>query len=280
MSLQSSQRHRRAPTVGLAACALFLFFVAHAGTAAAGGRSALTTTLRPVPAASPAAALASSTHAGYSLVLRAIPTTISASGQFVVPALSQCSPTTSGIAFWAGEATGAGQSTLGGAYIDGSMVEAQCLNGAPAYEALIEIQKTYTQLPVTVSAGDHVSVSVSTTASTPPDGAITVTFADTTKGYSDTMTGTNTSFFCPRNLPCQVTLGAAPLQNSLGQELPIPTFSTVAFSHALLDGVTPATAPSTELRQFNLVNTGNVTQIATGKLAGAGNGFHEVFKHS
>jgi hypothetical protein len=226
-----------------------------------------------------AGALPNQNVAGYSLALRSVPSTLSVSGQFLVPAVSSCGASESGVAFWAATATGGGQSALGGADIDETGVLVQCKGGVPVYQGFTSVEGTYSSLPVAVAAGDRITVAVSTTGSGGV-GAVTATFQDATRSYSTAQTGTNKHFECPRNLPCAGALGAVLTQNSMGQPLPIPAFGHVAFSHALLGGQTPAAATPTQLRWDNLVNPSGTLQIATSKLNTAGNGWTERFKHA
>ena len=236
-----------------------------AGLAAAGPATAA-----PTPFTS-----TSTLDAGYRVSYRTVPATLSASAGLVVPALT-CTSASSGIGFWVATETDAPQDNFSTAHSAQSGVLEQCSAGTPAYQAWIEINGTFSTLPVAVQPADHVTMSVSTSGPTGA-AAVTVTFADTTQSYSTRQTGTNIIFSCPRNVSCQAIAGATVLADAHGQPLPVASFGRAAFTGARLSGKTPKAAGAVQL---NLVSTQGTPQVKTGGLNATGAGWNEIFKHS
>lgn len=145
-----------------------------------------------------------------------------------------------------------------------------------SYQAWTEINGIFSTLPVTIKPGDHVTMSVSTTGPSTA-GKVTVAFADTTEAYSTQVSGTNSAFFCPRNVLCEAIAGATVLQNSRGQLLPVASFGKAAFTGARLSGLTPKAARAVQL---NLMSAQGTLQIQTSALNATGDGWKETFRHS
>lgn len=226
-------------------------------------------------AASRAVMTTSTSYAGYLAAYRVVPATLSASAKFTVPALA-CTPANSAVGFWAATETDAPQSFSDSKHNAQVLIEALCTSGTATYKTFTVINGAGDMLPVSVQAGDHVTLSVSTTGP-PSDGAVTVKFADSTQGYSTKRTGTNTNFECPKNVSCEAIVGATILGSSPAQLLPIAQFGTAAFTGASFSGKTPQAANAT---QYSLVNAQGTVLIQTGSLSKTGNGWAETFKHS
>ena len=230
----------------------------------------------PAADAAPRAVVATSpNYAGYVAGYRIVPSTLSASANFTVPALT-CTSVNSGVGFWVGTFTAAPGSFSFSKHNALVLIEALCTSGTASYETFMVIDGVRNMLPVSVHSGDHVTMSVSTTGPI-SDGAVTVKFADSTQGYSTTQTGTNTLFECARGVNCGATAGATILENSSMQLLPVPKFGTAAFTGASLSGKTPKAANAT---QYNAVNSQGTVLIQTGSLNKSGKGWAETFKHS
>lgn len=190
----------------------------------------------------------------------------SAGVTFKVPTV-QCSSKLSWVAFGAFivPVTSLGRLTAAAA------VTAECLGGSnttPIYSAFIEAAPFGFRPGFTPRAGDYVTVSAETSAST----GINVTFRDRTQsatsvdGSSEHPTGT------------LVALGGivASPGNTPSGWLPVPNFGRVIYTDGTINGATAATANGGALD----MKSGKDTQIHTGVLFTTGDAWTEIFKAS
>src|SRR5579871_701259 len=119
------------------------------------------------------------TFAGYGVPTA--PATATASMGFKVPTVSGCTSAKSGVAIGAGVTAGTG----GTLSVTGAAVVIGCTSGKASYGGVLEIKNKVTTLTVTVSPGDSILLSASLSAT-----KATVSFADSTKHFSKSLTGT------------------------------------------------------------------------------------------
>lgn len=146
----------------------------------------------------------------------------------------------------------------------GEVIE-KCQGTSASYSAVVDVAGTGRSASFTPAPGDVISVAASMSAS-----ASSVTIKDVTTKKSDHATGggtTNTDVFDG------LTVGF----NSSNNPYPIPTFSSVSFSGAKIDGATVAASGATA---YNLVNSSNMLQIKTGALGTLGNAWKATFEHN
>jgi Peptidase A4 family len=105
--------------------------------------------------------------------------------------------------------------------------EADCSSGRAVYSAWYEMYPKFpTNYPNAVSAGDHLTASVTTNGS----GSFTLTLSDTTKGWSHTTSARLKS----AKLASAEVIAEAP--SSSGGVLPLADFGSVGFSSATVNG--------------------------------------------
>ena len=146
----------------------------------------------------------------------------------------------------------------------GEVIE-ECQGTTAVYSALVSAGGTERAASFTPAPGNLIAVTASQSAS-----ASSVTIKDMTTGKSDHLTGggtTNTDVF--EGLTVGVNASNAPY--------PVPTFTSVPFSAAHIDGATVAASGATA---YNLVNSSSTLQIKTGALGLTGISWKATFEHS
>jgi hypothetical protein len=210
----------------------------------------------PAAQAAGAANMKSPLFAGYAAAPAASGAT-TASDTFKVPTVSGCTATTS-----AASSGAAISSTLKKLW--GAGVVLGCKGGKAGYEGTGTIASVTTNL-LAVSPGDTITVTASLTAS---KGSIT--FADTTKKFSKTLSGAGgTAMYALDGM------GAVPTKVGSTTNLPIPNFGKVTFTGAKLNGKTPATGGV----GVDMV-VGTTVKIVTSALGTGGNTWTETWKHA
>ncbi len=230
------------------------------GTAAIVATAATVLLTSGVAHAAPAVSLHLSAHAantrspgqaGYEVASGA---TGSASAKWTVPAVT-CHSTSDGMA------PGTFLFENNGAPV-GVTVIIDCSSGSPTYSAYFIAPSGVTASSVVVSPGDKLVSSITQSAS-----ATSESLKDTTtkklQSVSDVGATSQLSF-----------IGVDSLVSG-GVVRPVPTFTTVPFSSALMNGATPASAGATAL---DLSITPPTINIKTSGLNTAGNKFKEIFK--
>ena len=197
----------------------------------------------------------SGAQAGYEVT--PTPTTASAGAHWTVPTVT-CTTTGEGMA----PGTFLFESSNGAPV--GVTVLIDCSSGSPTYTAYFIGPSGVVASTVAVSAGDSLQSSVTQSANA------------TTGTLKDTTTKTHQSFSDTGGTPGYAFLGIDTLFNGTNT-IPVPTFTNDPFSHALMDGMTPAAAGATALDLS--INPPKIN-IKTSGLNTAGNKFKEVFKHN
>jgi hypothetical protein len=220
-------------------------------------------TARPAALASLANPLANSQsvgQAGYEI--RPAPASSSASASFKVPTVTGCTSTFTAVAPGSFIFTG----TASAPSISGATVLVACNAGAPLYQATAIVNRTATPLTVTVAAGDVITTSVTVTKT-----KVTVVFADTTKHFTKTVTGTGA-------VPAVVLDGIDTLVQGT-TPLPVPKFSPISFSKGKEDGKTPKAAGAIAV-DLVTATTPKVIRVLTSALGTTGDSWTETFKHA
>jgi len=207
----------------------------------------------------PAAVQTSPTYAGY--IIDAGQSTASVATTFIVPTIT-CTATNVSIT------PGVGEPDNNGTNIIAAGVVAGCQNGAPFYTGEADINGVITVFKVSVTPGDKITTSLSTTAS-----ATTGTFGLTAPGAKDAAptflahfkgTGGVLPFPCIGN-------DSEQLSTTLN---PVPKFTTVTFTASKIDGKPLSAATDTRL---NMATATGILQIKTSTLTSKGASFSSSF---
>lgn len=183
----------------------------------------------------------------------------SVKASWVQPAVS-CTGNDTWSSFWVG-LDGDGSSS-----VEQTGTEADCSGGSPVYSSWYEMYPAYpVNFSNTVRPGDHFTASVTTNGS----GSFTLTLADTTAGWSRTVTKSLKS----ARLASAEVIAEAP-SSSTGV-LPLSDFGSVSFSGATVNGQSLGGFKPDAITMAS----GGVTKAATSGLSG-GSAFSVSWKHS
>jgi hypothetical protein len=142
----------------------------------------------------------------------------------------------------------------------GGTVEVICSGGSASFVAAFIINGAGTAAPITVSAGDSITTTVTVSAT-----STKVTIKDNTTAVKKSKKGTGTT----------PGVALAGVETFVGTT--IPTFTKDKFSACKIDGGTLAAAGATAQ---DLEATPPTLQISTGALNGGGNAFTETFHNN
>ncbi len=189
----------------------------------------------------------------------------SVTAEFKIPTL-KCTTTASGVGPIAAMITGTSKAQNFNAA--GLLLE--CSNGSPAAAAAVVVDGTATVGTNTVSTGDLIQSTITTTAK-----KTTVTVADLTKGHMFKLTKSGKGAAALEEEVIDDSLA----NSGTGKQLPVANFGKIAFSNGAVSGKPlGSTKPQTAV---NMQTKKKVLQILTGPLTGAKkNGFTTTWKHS
>jgi hypothetical protein len=208
------------------------------------------------PAAAPAATNAtnatSTSFAGY---VAAVTGSVTATTNFKVEVIT-CSATSEGMA------PGVVLLNTANSVASGGSVNESCTSGTPAYSAVAVINNVVSTLPLTVSAGDKIAITIAVSST-----ATSVKIIDGTTHIGRSAVGAG-------GTPNALNIGIAAISQS-GTLLGVPTFLTERFNNTKVNG---AALSTTSPVATDRVSSGSVVQIRTGKLNPTGVGFSETFK--
>ena len=211
----------------------------------------------PLIATTPGSKTTSSNWSGYALSAGHPFTSVSSS--WVEPTAA-CTSATSYSAFWVG-LDGYTDTTV---EQDGTAVD--CSSGTPSYYAWYEM---YPAAPVTVrdvEPGDVIDARVASTGG----GRFTLTIADTTSGWSTSVTKSLKS----AKLGSAEVIAEAPCCTGVGGPLPLTDFGTVSFTDSLANGQSFGSLSPTKIT----MKSGKVVKALPGALTG-GEAFTVTWKH-
>ena len=216
-----------------------------------------------VPALSSAGALSSRTMAGYTAGAPSSKKHLATvTATFVMPSIT-CPATGNssiGVSVVISDASSVFAASAAGGSADATCTNGFSSSGVEAYEGLTGVVGA----PSLVSAGDTVQISVSQTRS-----RLTATVRDMTRGGIGVSSSGK-----PRKNKKPVTV-AVMAQGGSGASSTVASFGTVHLSKCLLDGSPLGAAAG--LRSYNLVNSADQTEVATGPFDVSNAGFSETF---
>lgn len=185
-------------------------------------------------------------------------TKLTAETKFTVPAVTGCTSTDDFVVIGVGLPTGTTSVTATG-------VAVGCMNGAPFYDAETDINGTITPVPVTVTPGDAIALSLVVTPK-----LTSGKFTDATKGFSRPIEGKGSS-------PTGSCVGIDGSENGTNGDPPVPDFGKVIFKGSEINGATITGSGATRV---NMVSSTGDVQIGTGAVNKSGQGFTSTFRNS
>jgi hypothetical protein len=187
-------------------------------------------------------------------------TKLSSGTTFTVPAVTNCTATPNDfVVIGVGLPTGTTSVTASG-------VAVGCTSsGAPFYDAELDLSGTIKPLPVTVTPGDVIILSLIVTP-TLTSGK----FTDKTKKFSKVFESKGSS-------PTGSCVGIDGSENGTNGDPPIPDFGQVHFRASEINGQTITGSGATRV---NMATSTGVLQIGTGAANKTGKGFSSTFKNS